>query len=377
MSRDIRHGLPEARLLVIKVGSSLLTGSDGLNHENLQRLCGQISTIHDAGKSIVIVSSGAIAEGCHRLGYSERPKTMYDLQAAAAVGQIGLVAEYERNLQQSDIHTALVLLTHDDLKDRLRYLNARQTIQTLISNRVIPVINENDTVSTQELQFGDNDTLAARVAGLIQADLLIVLTDQEGLLERDPKIDPNAPLVSERSAFAPELREMAGGSSSSQGRGGMISKLEAARFAANSGCHTVVANGLSRDVLLDVLEGKSIGTLLTARLQPVVARKQWIAGQLNVTGTITVDAGAAHALQRNGVSLLAVGVTDVEGDFSRGDLIRIVSKEGSTVAQGLSNYNSTEVEAIKGCPSDEIATKLGYMNELEIVHRDNLAVHVH
>ena len=377
MSRDIRHDLPKARLLVIKVGSSLLTGSDGLNHENLKRLCGQISALNDEGKSIVIVSSGAIAEGCHRLGYSERPTTMYDLQAAAAVGQIGLVAEYERNLQQSDIHTALVLLTHDDLKDRLRYLNARQTIQTLISNRVIPVINENDTVSTQELQFGDNDTLAARVAGLIQADLLVILTDQEGLLERDPQIDPNAPLVSERSAFASELKEMAGGSSSSQGRGGMISKLDAARFAANSGCHTVIANGLSTNVLLDVLEGASIGTLLTARVQPVVARKQWIAGQLNATGTITVDAGAAHALQRNGVSLLAVGVTEVDGNFSRGDLIRIVSEDGSTVAQGLSNYNAMEVETIKGCPSDEIAARLGYMNELEIVHRDNLAVHVH
>lgn len=377
MSSDVRNNLPEAWLLVVKVGSSLLTGSDGLNHANLRRLCEQISVLHDQGRSIVIVSSGAIAEGCHRLGYSERPKTMYDLQAAAAVGQIGLVAEYERNLQQSDIHTALVLLTHDDLKDRLRYLNARQTIQTLINSRVIPVINENDSVSTQELQFGDNDTLAARVAGLIQADLFVILTDQEGLLERDPNIDPNASLVSERSAFDSELKTMAGGSSSSQGRGGMISKLEAARFAANSGCHTVIASGVTSNVLLNVLAGESVGTLLTARIQPVVARKQWIAGQLNVAGTVTVDDGAAHALQRNGVSLLAVGVTGVDGKFSRGDLIRIVSEDGVPIAQGLSNYNSMEVDAIKGCSSNAIEGKLGYMNELEIVHRDNLAVHVH
>lgn len=374
MSSSARSQLSDAKVVVVKVGSSLLTGTDGLNHACLKQLSQQIGRVQNEGKSVVIVSSGAIAEGTHRLGFHKRPKTIHDLQAAAAVGQIGLMAEYERYLRENSVKTALILLTHDDLKDRLRYLNARQTIQTLMKSQVVPVVNENDTVSTEEIQFGDNDTLAARVAGLIQADLLVVLTDQAGLLESDPKLDPHAKLVSERSAFDSELTTMAGGSSSDLGRGGMITKVDAARFAANSGCHTVIASGQKTQVLEDILRGEPVGTLLTARVRPVVARKQWIAGQLNTNGSITVDEGAATALRRNGVSLLAVGIAAVEGEFQRGDLVRVLSTSGFEIAQGLVNYGAQEISSIKGCTSEAIADKLGYSNEPEVIHRDNLAV---
>ena len=374
MSSSARKSLRTSRLVVLKIGSSLLTGADGLNHQNMRQICKQVSEIHRAGRSVVIVSSGAIVEGSHRLKFLERPSAVQHLQAAAAVGQIGLVTEYQKYLASEEIHTALVLLTHDDLKDRLRYLNARNTIRSLLDYQVIPVVNENDTVSTKEIQFGDNDTLAARVASLVQADLLVVLTDQLGFFEVDPRRDPSAKLISETYAHDKTLDEMATGGTNELGRGGMQSKLQAARFAADAGCHTVIANGFDSSVLQDVLSGQNVGSLLTARLKPTVARKQWIAGQLNVDGTLVVDSGAVKALQQRGRSLLAAGVAGVDGDFRRGSLVQVLSEDGQKIAQGLTNYNSSEIATIKGSFSEQIETLLGYAKEPEIIHRDNLAV---
>ena len=372
-----RKILEDAQLVVVKIGSTLLTGRKGLNHASLKRLCRQIASIHALGKSVLVVSSGAIAEGSFRLGFKKRPKTIHDLQASAAVGQIGLTAEYQRLLHMEKIQTALILLTHEDLKDRLRYLNARQTIQSLLARNVVPVVNENDTISTEEIQFGDNDTLAARVASLVQADVLVLLTNQPGFLEADPSIDPSAKLVSEAFALDDSLERMAGGSSGELGRGGMITKLKAARFAAHSGCHTVIADGRHPQTLVDILKGQDVGTLLKANIRPLVARKQWIAGQLNVAGSLVVDQGAEAALKNNGVSLLAVGISGVDGEFSRGSLVSIVSTEGQRVAQGFTNYDSAEIRQIQGQSSDEIAGKLGYINEPEIIHRDNMALVAH
>ena len=372
---DVESSFAQARRTwVIKIGSSLVTDRAGLSTERLDALCEQITKLRQADIDVVIVSSGSIAEGCHRLGLTERPHELSKLQAAAAVGQMGLTHAYATRFQEAGFQTGMVLLTHDDLKDRERYLNARSTIETTLAHKVIPVINENDSVSTEEIRFGDNDTLAARVAALIQADVLAILTDQRGLFETDPRLNPDAKLVENASPFDPMLDSMVNHDPGPFGRGGMFSKLEAARFAAKSGCDTWILDGRSGDSLTRLMAGETIGTHLTADLNPVDARKQWIAGQLRSRGEVCVDAGAVQALKHQGVSLLPIGVKKVEGHFHRGDLVTVCDDAGNEVARGLSNYSDHEARAIMGHASTEIENLLGYMDQPELIHRDNLAL---
>ena len=359
---------------VVKVGSSLLTDAHGLNHERLDVICDQLTELKRREIHVVIVSSGAIADGSLRLGLDVRPHELPLLQAAASVGQMGLMHAYETRFRKSGFLTGLVLLTHDDLRNRERYLNARSTLETSIKHRVIPVINENDSVSTDEIRFGDNDTLAARVATLLQADALVLMTDQEGLCTSDPRENPNATLVPKRSAFDRELDGMVNGPPGQYGRGGMLSKLEAARFAAKAGCSTFIVDGRQADALLRLYEGEAIGTNLYADVAPMEARKRWIAGQIHSYGEIQVDDGAAEALRSNGVSLLPIGIQRVSGAFNRGDLVTIVDANGNQIARGLSNYNAKEARRIMGHASTEIEELLGYMDQPSVIHRDNLAL---
>ena len=359
---------------VLKIGSSLVADGSGLSARRLDTLCQQITELRRANVSVVIVSSGSISEGMHRLGLTERPHDLPMLQTAAAVGQTGLAHAYATRFQRAGFYTGMVLLTHDDLKDRARYLNARSTIETCLKHDVIPVINENDSVSTDEIRFGDNDTLAARVAALIQANALVVLTDQEGLFEADPRVNPDAKIIKQESPFNDALDGMVNSEPGRFGRGGMLTKLEAARFAARSGCDTWIIDGRSIDTVTRLLAGEEVGTHLTANITPVDARKQWIAGQLRSRGELTIDDGAVRALRNSGVSLLPIGVTVVIGNFHRGDVVTVLDSAGNEIARGLSNYSDHEARAIMGHASNEIEGLLGYMDEPELIHRDNLAL---
>ena len=365
--------LRDARRIVVKVGSSLVTNEGrGLDEEAIGEWCRQLGALVRDGREVIMVSSGAIAEGMKRLGWTTRPQELHELQAAAAVGQMGLAHMYETKLRENGLGSAQVLLTHADLADRERYLNARSTLLTLLTHGVLPVINENDTVVNDEIKFGDNDTLGALVANLVEADALIILTDQKGLYTADPRRDPTATFVHEARAGDAKLEEMAGGAGSSIGKGGMITKILAAKRAAGSGASTVIAWGREPDALVRLTQGEAIGTLLVAQTQKQQARKQWMADHLQLRGAVTVDPGAASKLQAEGKSLLAIGMTQVEGDFSRGDVIAIRDVSGQEIARGLANYASAEARLICRKPSSEFEGLLGYMAEPEFVHRDNL-----
>ena len=365
----------EAKRFVVKVGSTHVTNHGaGLDASAIARWASQVAKLRQAGKELVLVSSGAIAEGMQRLGWTRRPNAMHELQAAAAVGQMGLVQVYESCFRQHGLRTAQVLLTHADLADRQRYLNARSTLLTLLGLGIIPVINENDTVVTDEIRFGDNDTLAALVTNLVEADCLIILTDQQGLHTEDPRLNPSAALIQKAQAGEPRLEELAGGSQSAIAKGGMLTKVLAAKRAARSGARTVIASGNEPDVLLRLAAGEAIGTLLSAQTTPLAARKQWLADHLQVAGRLRLDAGAAKALRSGGKSLLPIGVKSVEGEFERGAVVACLSPEGVELARGLVNYNAQESRRIAGRPSSEIEAILGYVDEPELIHRDNLVV---
>jgi glutamate 5-kinase len=367
--------LANCRRIIVKVGSSLVTNQgEGLDLSAIGNWAQQIAALREGGCEVVLVSSGAIAEGMQRLGWKSRPSSVHELQAAAAVGQMGLVQVYESCFRKHNLHAAQVLLTHADLADRERYLNARSTLRTLLNLNVVPVINENDTVVTDEIKFGDNDTLGALVANLIEADALIILTDQKGLYTADPRRDPNATFVSEAQAGDEKLEAMAGGVGSHIGRGGMITKILAAKRAARSGAHTVIASGHEPEVLPRLIRGESIGTLLVAQSNSLAAKKQWLADHLQVGGKIQLDAGAARALCLDGKSLLPIGVTNVAGEFERGDVVAILNEDGRDIARGLVNYSADEARRIARHASHEIESILGYVDERELIHRDNLVL---
>ncbi len=367
--------LRDSRRFVVKVGSALVTNEGaGLDREAIAHWAAQIAALRGAGKDVIMVSSGAIAEGMQRLGWRKRPQMMHDLQAAAAVGQMGLAQVYESCFREHGMRTAQVLLTHADLANRKRYLNARSTLRTLLALGVIPVINENDTVVTDEIRFGDNDTLAALVTNLIEADCLIILTDQQGLHTDDPRRDPTATLVREGRAGDPALEAQAGGAGSLIGRGGMLTKVLAAKRAARSGAHTVIASGRESDVLLRLAAGESIGTFLAAGTAPLAARKQWLADHVQVSGRLHLDAGAVRALEQDRKSLLPIGVKGVDGEFERGAVVGCLAPDGREIARGLVNYGSTESRRIIGRTSADIEAVLGYMDEPELIHRDNLVL---
>lgn len=371
---DERERVAAARRVVVKVGSSLVTAEGaGLDHAAIADWADQMVTLQRAGIETVLVSSGSVAEGMKRLGWRERPRHLHNLQAAAATGQMGMVQAYEAAFIRHGIHTAQILLTHDDLVDRHRYLNARSTLRTLLALGVVPVVNENDTVATDEFKLGDNDTLAGLVANLIEADLLIILTDQAGLYERDPRTDPDARLISTTHAGDPALEAMAGGGGQ-LGRGGMRTKVQAAGRAARSGAATVIAGGREPAVLSRLMQGEALGTVLLPQLAPLNARKQWLAGQLTTKGWLHLDAGAVQVLCESGRSLLPVGVRAVEGQFERGDLVACLDPAGREVARGLVNYADTEARKIMGRPSGDIEAILGYVDDPELIHRDNLVV---
>ncbi|HYS50347.1 MAG TPA: glutamate 5-kinase [Burkholderiales bacterium] len=365
----------EARRFVVKVGSTLVTNRGaGLDASAIARWAAQVAKLRQGGKEFVLVSSGAIAEGVQRLGWTRRPHAMHELQAAAAVGQMGLVQVYESGFREHGLHTAQVLLTHADLADRQRYLNARSTLLTLLGLGIIPVINENDTVVTDEIRFGDNDTLAALVTNLVEADCLIILTDQQGLYTDDPRRNPEATLVREAQAGEARLEEIAGGTGSTLAKGGMLTKVLAAKRAARSGAQTVIASGHEPDVLVRIAAGEAVGTLLTAQTTPLAARKQWLADHVQVGGRLSIDAGAAKALRSGGKSLLPIGVKGVEGEFERGAVVACLSPEGAEIARGLVNYDAQESRRIAGRASGEIEAILGYIDEPELIHRDNLVL---
>jgi glutamate 5-kinase len=365
--------LRDARRIVVKVGSSLVTNEGrGLDEGAIGEWCRQMALLSAQGKEVVMVSSGAIAEGMKRLGWTTRPSEVPALQAAAAVGQMGLAQMYETKLRENGMGSAQVLLTHADLADRERYLNARSTLLTLLQHRVLPVINENDTVVNDEIKFGDNDTLGALVANLIEADLLVILTDQKGLYTADPRKDPAATFVHVARAGDITLETMAGGAGSSLGKGGMITKILAAKRAAGSGASTVIAWGREPDALLRLSQGDNMGTMLVAQTAKQQARKQWMADHLQLRGSVTVDAGAAHKVLTEGKSLLPIGMSAVTGDFSRGDVIAIRDEQGVEIARGLANYASAEARLICRKASSDYEALLGYTAEPEMVHRDNL-----
>ncbi len=370
-----RDGIPNTKRWVVKIGSALLTrDGQGFDRTVLAPWADQVTGFLRRGGELVLVSSGAVSEGMARMGWTRRPKSLHELQAAAAIGQMGLIQAYEACFQKRGIHAAQVLLTREDLADRGRYLNARNTLLSLLRLRVVPVVNENDTVATDELRFGDNDTLAALVANLIEADLLILLTDQEGLCERDPRFDPDAELISETRVDNPRLDAVAGGSGSGFGLGGMVTKVRAARLAARSGIATIIAPGRGEGVLQRIGAGEQVGTLLTPVQGSQAARKRWLAGQLQVRGRLTLDAGAVRALRRQGKSLLAVGVRKVQGTFHRGEVVACIDEQGHEIARGLVNYNVLETGRIKGRPSAEFEEILGYLDDEELIHRDNLVL---
>ncbi|GGC82751.1 glutamate 5-kinase [Marinobacter halophilus] len=370
-----RLQLRKARRLVIKIGSALLTNDGkGLDVAALGLWVDQIAELIADGVEVVVVSSGSVAEGMSRLGWNARPQHLHELQAAAAVGQMGLVQTWEAQFKRHDIHTAQILLTHDDLSDRKRYLNGRSTLRTLLDYGVVPIVNENDTVVTDEIRFGDNDTLGALVANLIEADGLIILTDQLGLFNKDPRKHDDAELVAERKAEDRELDAMAGGSAGMLGRGGMLTKLRAARLAARSGAFTVIVGGRIEQAIARLRQGDVIGTLLLPEQGRMAARKQWIASHLQTRGTLTLDDGAVNVLRQGGRSLLPVGVKTIAGQFRRGEMVSCADLSGKEIARGLVNYDADEARAIAGRSSDRIADVLGYISDEEMIHRDNLVV---
>lgn len=364
-----------AKRVVVKIGSSLLTdGGRGLNAPAIAGWVAQMAALRQLGVDVVLVSSGSVAEGMSRLGLKSRPGTLHELQAAASVGQMGLVRRFEDEFGGHGLLAAQVLLTHDDLSDRRRYLNARSTLLTLLAFGVVPVINENDAVATEEIRFGDNDTLGALVANLVEADLLILLTDQLGLFDANPSLEPNARLIGSIAVNDGLLDAVAGGSISGLGRGGMFTKVRAARLAARSGAATVIVSGKLDDVITEVFHGRELGTHLIPNIAPLAARKQWLAGQLQIRGSVTLDAGAVKSLRNAGTSLLAVGVREVRGAFQRGDLVSCLDAAGAEIARGLINYGADDAAKIAGKPSGEFAALLGYADDDELIHRDNLVL---
>ena len=361
---------------VVKIGSALLTNDGcGLRMDAIAGWVGQMAQLRRRGFRFIIVSSGAIAEGRARLGWDKRPVSLHEQQAAAAVGQMGLVQAYESAFQEYGIHTAQILLTHDDIADRGRYLNARSALRTLLELDVVPIINENDSVATDEIRFGDNDSLAGLVANLAEADRLIILTDQPGLYDRDPRQYPDARLIKAGQAGDASLLDYAG-PGGALGRGGMLTKLEAAETAAKSGADTIICSGLEADVLLKIAGGEQTGTRLSVKRSPLAARKQWLAGHKRPDGTLVLDDGACRVLAEQGKSLLAVGVVDVRGEFNRGEIVSCVARDGSEVARGLVNYNAGETRKIMGQPSNRIEQLLGYVDDAELIHRDNMVVYL-
>ncbi|GAO69081.1 MULTISPECIES: glutamate 5-kinase [Comamonas] len=374
--------LRDARRIVVKVGSSLVTNEGrGLDEAAIEEWSRQLAALVNGEdgvkREVIMVSSGAIAEGMKRLGWATRPTEVHELQAAAAVGQMGLAQMYETKLRGEGVPSAQVLLTHADLADRERYLNARTTLLTLLQLGVVPVINENDTVVIDEIRFGDNDTLGALVANLVEADALVILTDQRGLYSADPRKNPDARFIDVAEAGNPELEAMAGGAGLSIGTGGMITKILAAKRAAGSGASTVIAWGREKDVLLRLTRGESIGTLLVANTHKMQARKQWIADHLQLRGSVTVDAGAVSKLRDEGKSLLPIGMITVEGDFSRGEVIAVRDENGAEIARGLASYASAEARLLCRKSSSEIESLLGYSAGPEMMHRDNMVVAGH
>jgi glutamate 5-kinase len=370
----MRHRIAQSKRLVVKVGSALVTNNGaGLALDFIADCARQIAVLHEAGREVLLVSSGAIASGMQRLGWSKRPQAMHDLQAAAAVGQMGLAQAYETTFAQHGLKAAQILLTHEDLADRKRYLNARSTLHALLGYGVVPIINENDTVVTDEIKFGDNDTLGALVANLVEAETLIILTDQQGLFTADPRQDASATLIAEGRADDRGYEAMAGGAGSGISKGGMITKVRAAQRAARSGAHTMIVSGREENALLRAAQGETIGTLLYAKESPLTARKQWLADHLQLAGSVTLDDGAIKAL-RAGRSLLPVGVKTVDGDFERGAAIACRSADGREVARGLVNYSSSEARRIAGHGTPEMEVLLGYLDDEELIHRDNLVL---
>ncbi len=365
----------ECHRWVIKIGSSLLTNDgQGLAIDAIDSWVEQMAALRAAGHEVLLVSSGAVAEGMTRLGWTRRPHALHDLQAAAAVGQMGLIQAYESRFKTYGLHTAQVLLTHEDLANRQRYLNARSTLRTLLALGVIPVVNENDTVTTEEIRFGDNDTLAALVANLVEADLLIFLTDQQGMFDSDPRSNPAAGLISEAQADDLSLETMAAATGGALGRGGMLTKVRAARRAARSGALTMIVPGRDDNVLQRIAADDTLGTRLYPTREPLAARKQWLAGQLQVRGRLQLDEGASRVLHTSGSSLLPVGVVAVEGHFDRGDLVACIDPDGREIARGLVNYNTADAARIAGQASNRIEELLGYIDEPELIHRDNLVL---
>jgi len=372
---DKRQSLRACKRVVVKIGSALLTNDGrGLCVEGLDAWVAQIAALRADGREVVLVSSGAVAEGMTRLGWKERPDDLHKLQAAAAVGQMGLIQAYEQRFRTYNLQTAQILLGHDDISARDRYLNARGTLLTLLELGVVPVVNENDTVVTDEIRFGDNDTLAALVANLIDADTLVILTDQRGLFAEDPRKNPAAELISVASVADGNLDVMVGGSAGALGRGGMLTKLRAARLASRSGANTVIVGGREDRVLDRVFAGEDLGTLLLSGQRPIAARKKWLAGQLQLRGKLQLDDGAVRVLRQQGRSLLPVGVVAVSGQFARGDLVMCVGADGSEVARGLVNYSADDARKVLGLSSARIAEALGYIAEPELIHRDNLLI---
>ena len=370
-----RQDIKKNKRCVIKIGSALLTNDGaGLNMAGIATWVKQIAVLRKNGIEVVLVSSGAVAEGMCRLGLSKRPESLHELQAAAAVGQMGLIQSYESEFQKYDLHTAQILLTHDDLSNRQRYLNARNTVRSLLDLNVVPIINENDTVVTDEIRFGDNDTLAALVANLIEADYLLILTDQNGLFDRNPREFNDAKLIAEASANDNSLAAMAEGGAGALGRGGMATKVSAAKLAARSGTSTLIAAGKVENIIQYVFSGEDLGTLLYAEQNSEAARKQWLAGHLQIQGKLVLDDGAVTKLCKSGSSLLAVGVKEVQGDFGRGEIVSCVAIDGKEIARGLVNYNSDDAAKIKGKVSSEIESILGYVDDAELIHRDNLVL---
>lgn len=369
--------LKNAHRVVVKVGSALVTNDGrGLDFEAIARWATQIAALQKAGKEVLLVSSGAIAEGVLRLGWKSRPKRLFELQAAAAVGQMGLVQAYETRFAGHGIKTAQILLTHADLADRERYLNARDTLIEILRLGCVPIINENDTVVTDEIKVGDNDTLGALVTNLVEADAFVILTDQKGLYTADPRKDPTAVFVAQAVAGDPAMEKMAGGAASTLSKGGMITKILAAKRAARSGAATIIASGREKDVLIRLSQGEAIGTELSPRQAPMHARSQWLADHLRCEGRVILDAGAAAALLKRKTSLLPVGVKAVEGDFVRGDVVACTDEKGVEIARGLANYASSEIRMIKGKHTEEIEGVLGYCAQPEFIHRDNLVMTV-
>ncbi|HMM76996.1 MAG TPA: glutamate 5-kinase [Gammaproteobacteria bacterium] len=372
--RRSRQTAAESRRWVVKIGSALATRDGmGLNAVAIGEWADQLAALRRAGRDVVVVTSGAVAEGAARLGWKVRPHSLHQLQAAAAIGQMGLVHCWEMAFKARGLLAAQILLTHEDIANRERYLNSRSTLLTLLQLGVVPVINENDTVATEEIKLGDNDTLAGLVSNLVDADLLVILTDQDGLMTADPRHEPNASLIGVAQAEDPRLLEIAG-DGGAWGRGGMRTKVTAARLAARSATSTVIAGGRRPGVLLDLAAGRGVGTLLTAPATKLAARKLWLAGTLHVRGRLTLDAGACRVLREQGKSLLPVGVVAVDGEFERGELVSCVDQQGREIARGLVNYGAREAQAIKGLPSSRLEDALGYLREPELIHRDNLAL---